>query len=171
MLALWLAGRTGPPPPPEPAAMSVTLLTLPPVRSPEPASGQVGRGSPPSSIAPPAARQEAAAGPDPSAPGRWQVRPEAPDEDGARRALRAQAGCAARDRLALTVAERDACDEAMARASETARTYAVVSPKLQKRFDGVFECPKNDVWCEYRIGKAPYPGLFAPRKRKDPSWD
>lgn len=81
-------------------------------------------------------------------------------------------GCRSADLLALTKAERAACQEALAKGVEDAPTYAVVSPKLKKVFDRTFECPKDDVWCEYRIGKAPYPGLFAPRrKKKDPSWD
>lgn len=85
--------------------------------------------------------------------------------------MRARLGCRTADLLALTKEERAACQEALAKGAETAPTYAVISPKLKKVFDRTFECPKDDVWCEYRIGKAPYPGLFAPRKKKDPSWD
>lgn len=86
--------------------------------------------------------------------------------------MRAKLGCRTADLLALTKAERAACDEALAKGAENAPTYAVISPKLKKVFDKTFECPKDDAWCEYRIGKAPYPGLFAPRKKKrDPSWD
>ncbi len=100
----------------------------------------------------------------------WRVRPsDARETDGTRAALRAKLGCRTADLLALTKAERAACDEALAKGAETAPTYAVISPKLKKVFDKTFECPKGDVWCEYRIGKAPYPGLFAPRKPRDPS--
>lgn len=100
------------------------------------------------------------------------MRSEEPGGEAARTALRKGVGCRTADLLALTAAERDACQEALAKGSADAPLYAVVSPKLKKAFDGTFECPKGDVWCEYRIGKAPYPGLFAPHKRKkDPSWD
>jgi len=103
----------------------------------------------------------------------WRVDTSEPAETGAARAtLRARLGCRTADLLALTKAERAACQDALAKGAENAPTYAVVSPKLRKVFDGTFECPKGDVWCEYRIGKAPYPGLFAPRKKpRDPSWD
>lgn len=86
--------------------------------------------------------------------------------------MRAKLGCRTPDLLALTKAERAACEDLLAKGAETAPTYAVISPKLKKVFDRTFECPKDDVWCEYRIGKAPYPGLFAPHgKKRDPSWD
>ncbi len=103
----------------------------------------------------------------------WRVRPtDGAETEGARTALRGKLGCRAADLLALTAAERAACEAALGRDAENARTYAVISPKLKKVFDKAFECPKGDVWCEYRIGKAPYPGLFAPRKPpRDKSWD
>jgi len=90
----------------------------------------------------------------------------------ARATLRARLACRTADLLALTKAERAACDEALAKDAQNAPAYAVISPKLKKVFDRTFECPKGDVWCEYRTGKAPYPGLFTPmRKPRDPSWD
>ena len=103
----------------------------------------------------------------------WRVdASEAPEAGAARATLRARLGCATADLLALTKAERAACQEALAKGLADAPTYAVVSPKLRKVFEGTFECPKGDVWCEYRIGKAPYPGLLAPRKPpRDRSWD
>lgn len=102
----------------------------------------------------------------------WRVRPgEAPDKEGVRQSLRAGVGCRSADFLALTKAEQEDCNRKLAAGARDGPTYAVVSPKLKKQFDGVFECPKDDVWCEYRIGKAPYPGLFAPRKKKNPEWD
>lgn len=104
--------------------------------------------------------------------GAWRVRAgDAPEKDGVRRSLRDGVGCRSADFLALTKAEQEACNQKLAAGAKDGPTYAVVSPKLKKQFDGVFECPKDDVWCEYRIGKAPYPGLLAPRKKKNPEWD
>ena len=104
--------------------------------------------------------------------GAWQVRAGATQEtEGVRGSLRAGVGCRSADFLSLTKAERDACNEKLAAGAKDGPAYAVVSPKLKKQFDGVFECPKDDVWCEYRIGKAPYPGLLAPRRKKSADWD
>ncbi|MBA4010425.1 MAG: hypothetical protein C0481_01040 [Phenylobacterium sp.] len=104
--------------------------------------------------------------------GAWRVRPgQAREGDGLRQSLRAGVGCQSADFLALTKAEQEACNRKLAAGAEDGPAYAVVSPKLKKQFDGVFECPKDDVWCEYRIGKGPYPGLFAPRRKKNPEWD
>lgn len=175
LLAVLLASRMAPPPPTDVPAMQVTLLTLP-QRSepaPRPPPPRLAGGSP----APAAARASAAPTTRPSAVAApadaWRVRPGESAEDGAARTtLRGKLGCRTADLLALTKAERAACQEALAKGAETAPTYAVVSPKLRKVFDGTFECPKGDVWCEYRIGKAPYPGLLAPRKPpRDRSWD
>lgn len=104
--------------------------------------------------------------------GVWRVQAgDAPEKEGVRRSLRAGVGCRSANFLALTKAEQEACNQKLAAGARDAPAYAVVSPKLKKQFDGVFECPKDDVWCEYRIGKGPYPGLFAPRKKKNPEWD
>lgn len=104
--------------------------------------------------------------------GAWRVQPgDAPEKDGVRQSLRAGVGCQSANLLALTKAEQEACHRKLAAGAQDGPTYAVVSPKLKKQFDGVFECPKDDVWCEYRIGKGPYPGLLAPRKKKNPEWD
>lgn len=104
--------------------------------------------------------------------GAWKVREGAtPETEGVRGSLRARIGCRSADFLSLTKAERDACNEKLAAGAKDGPAYAVISPKLKKQFDGVFECPKDDVWCEYRIGKAPYPGLLAPRRKKSKDWD
>ncbi|MBJ7408836.1 MAG: hypothetical protein JHD15_00495 [Phenylobacterium sp.] len=167
LLAALLIARTAPQTP-EPRAIQVTLLELTPRSKAEPHSP-----SSPSLAASPGPKAPAnrpAASATPSLD--WRVRPsDAPEADGTRAALRAKLGCRTADLLALTKAERAACDEALAKGAETAPTYAVISPKLKKVFDKTFECPKGDVWCEYRIGKAPYPGLLAPRKPRDLSWD
>jgi hypothetical protein len=123
----------------------------------------------------PADVRERAAPPQAAAPAPrpdWRVQDTETDPaDGVRKALRSGVGCSAADLLALTKAERQACQERLAKGPNDVPTYAVISPKLKKQFDGVQECPKDDVWCEYRTGKAPYPGLFAPRRKKDPSWE
>ncbi len=155
--------------------MQVTLLTLPPRSepAPRPRPPRLAGESPAPAAAPRAPAtppiRSSVAGPADA----WRVRPGESAEDGAARtALRGKLGCRTADLLALTKAERAACQDALAKGAETAPTYAVVSPKLRKVFDGTFECPKGDVWCEYRVGKAPYPGLLAPRKPpRDRSWD
>jgi len=102
----------------------------------------------------------------------WKVREAAtPEKEGVRQSLRAGVGCQSADFLSLTKAEREACEAKLAAGAKDAPVYAVVSPRLKKQFDGVFECPKDDAWCEYRIGKGPYPGLFAPRRKKRTDWD
>lgn len=170
LLAALLIARTAPQVP-EPRAIQVTLLELTPRSKAGPRSA-----SPPTLAASPdskvLANRPKAPAPSATPALDWRVRPsDAPEADGTRAALRAKLGCRTADLLALTKAERAACDEALAKGAETAPTYAVISPKLKKVFDKTFECPKGDVWCEYRIGKAPYPGLLAPRKPRDPSWD
>lgn len=103
----------------------------------------------------------------------WRVRtPASGEPEGVRDTLRSKLGCERAKFLALTAEEQAACDEKLAQGAREARAYAVISPKLKKQFDGVFECPKDDVWCEYRIGKAPYPGLLQlGRKKKASEWD
>lgn len=109
----------------------------------------------------------------PNASDAWRVRPSEPQEvDRLREALRAKLGCDRRKLLGLTKAEIDACAERLAEGAHSAPLYPVISPKLKKQFDGEFECPKDDAWCEYRIGKAPYPGLLSlGRKAKRDEWD
>jgi hypothetical protein len=102
----------------------------------------------------------------------WRVREPGPaGAEQARGALSAGVGCGNADFLALSQAERQACEARLADDVNNARSYAVVSPKLKKQFDGVFECPEGDVWCEYRIGKGVYPGMFAPQRKKRTEWD
>ncbi len=176
-IAVLVVSRMAPPPPVDVPAMQVTLLTLPPRSepAPRPTPPRLTGGSPAPAAATrgnavPATTRPNAVGAPADA---WRVQPGESAEDGAARTtLRGKLGCRTADLLALTKAERAACQEALAKGAETAPTYAVISPKLRKVFDGTFECPKGDVWCEYRIGKGPYPGLLAPRKPpRDRSWD
>lgn len=101
----------------------------------------------------------------------WRVRVPAREPEEVRGTLRSKLGCERAKFLALTAEEQAACDEKLAEDAREARAYAVISPKLKKQFDGVFECPKDDVWCEYRIGKAPYPGLLQLGRKKRSEWD
>lgn len=159
------------PPVAESRPMQVTLVQLTPSAKPPPHKPAATKAPAAASAAPPpkdAPRPARAVAPATD----WRVRPsDTPEGETTRATLRARVGCRTADLLALTKEERAACQEALAKGAETAPTYAVISPKLKKVFDRTFECPKDDAWCEYRIGKAPYPGLFAPRKKKDPSWD
>lgn len=118
--------------------------------------------------------QQAAVTPERQAPdrGAWQVQGAGtPQNEAVRRSLRAGVGCRSSDFLGLTKAEREACNDKLAAGAKDGPVYAVISPKLKKEFDGVFECPKGDVWCEYRVGKAPYPGLLALGRKKRSDWD
>jgi hypothetical protein len=88
------------------------------------------------------------------------------------RALKDRLGCTNPNLVALTDAERDACEERLGRDVANARAYPVISPKLKKIFDGTFECKPDDDWCLYRVGKGPYPGLRGMvRKKKKSDWD
>ena len=123
---------------------------------------------PPQSDAPPVAA-EPIGRPETSPPG-----PSPKDASAAtlQRALKDRFGCTHPNLVALTDAERDACEERLGRDVANARTYPVISPKLKKIFDGTFECKPDDEWCLYRVGKGPYPGLIGlARKKKKSDWD
>ncbi|PZQ63437.1 MAG: hypothetical protein DI570_09025 [Phenylobacterium zucineum] len=168
LLAIWAASKSAPPAV-DPPTVEVVLVRLPPKPPPKPdaptpepdAPARVALPAPPAGV-------ERRATPTTD----WTVRADEPAEAGrARATLRKRLGCRSADLLALTADERAACEDELARGAQDAPTYAVISPKLKKVFDKTFECPKGDVWCEYRTGKAPYPGLFAPRRERDRSWD
>lgn len=150
------------------------LLVPPPHWPPQPKPPRPTAQPPASPTGPAKLQQPSPAPARPAASGDWRVKPEpAGAQEPARKSLRALIGCESKDLLALTPQERQACADKLAAGVRDAPTYAVVSPKLKKQFDGVYECPEGDVWCEYRMGKAPYPGLFAPhgRKKKYREWD
>jgi hypothetical protein len=116
--------------------------------------------------------------PAPAAPiGRPDTSPPEPGPKDAgaatlQRALKDRLGCTSPKLVALTDAERDACEEGLGRDVANARAYPVISPKLKKIFDGTFECKPDDDWCLYRVGKGPYPGLRGMvRKKKKSDWD
>ena len=148
------------------------ILVAPP--RPPPRARREARARPAAGLAKAPIPEPARLAPSASAGLDWRVKPEsAGPQEPTRRALRGLVGCRAQDVLALTPEERDACADRLAAGAREARAYPVVSPRLKKQFDGVYECPKGDVWCEYRMGKGPYPGLFAPHGRKKTyrEWD
>ena len=86
-----------------------------------------------------------------------------------RKSLRDSLGCRHEKTAALTKAEKAACAEADGLRSRTAPLYAAIDPDKKAFFDG--ECDKDDEWCLYRVGKGPYPGIFAlGKKKKHKGW-
>ena len=184
LLAGLLAGLRGPPSPPEPPSIVVDLVapppperlaaprqlsnaplsTLAPAAAPRPARPVPALAKvPPSSLAAPAA-----AAPSPFTVGGPGSAGE--QQAATRGAARGAIGCAHADFLKLTKAEKAACADSLGQKALTAPLYAVIDPEKKAAFDG--DCKKDDEWCQYRIGKGPYPGLFAlGKKKKRPGWD
>lgn len=87
-----------------------------------------------------------------------------------RKSLRDSLGCHHEKVAALTRAEKAACAEADGLRALTAPMYAAIDPDKKAAFDG--DCAKDDDWCLYRVGKGPYPGIFAlGKKKKRKGWD
>lgn len=92
------------------------------------------------------------------------------ESDATRESLRSSLGCRHEKVAALTKAEKAACAEAVGLRSRTAPMYAAIDPDKKAAFDG--DCAKDDDWCLYRVGKGPYPGIFAlGKKKKRKGWD
>ncbi|PZR34423.1 hypothetical protein [Caulobacter segnis] len=92
------------------------------------------------------------------------------ESDETRKSLRDSLGCRHEKVAALTRAEKLACAEADGKRALTAPMYAAIDPDKKAAFDG--DCKKDDEWCLYRVGKGPYPGLFAiGKKKKRKGWD
>lgn len=89
-------------------------------------------------------------------------------EDGVRAALRKGLGCTSQDFLKLSAAERERCLGRFGKPDGQGPTYAALSPRVKAEFDG--DCKPDDEWCLYRVGKGPYPGLFALGKKKKKDW-
>ncbi|MCI3132303.1 hypothetical protein [Phenylobacterium aquaticum] len=164
------------PEPPDLRPMEVLLVPPPfrPQHAPQPPRQAAQAPSDARASPSPAPRPHAPPTPPQAALGDWRVKPEPGGaQEPARKSLRALIGCESKDLLALTPQERQACADKLAAGVRDAPLYAVVSPKLKKQFDGEYVCPEGDVWCEYRMGKAPFPGLFAPhgRPKKYREWD
>ena len=72
--------------------------------------------------------------------------------------------------MALNRDQKTVCAEADGQRSRTAPMYAAIDPDKKAAFDG--DCAKDDDWCLYRVGKGPYPGIFAlGKKKKRKGWD
>jgi hypothetical protein len=104
------------------------------------------------------------------APPGFTARKLVDESDATRESLRGSLGCRHEQVAALTKAEKAACAEADGLRSRTAPMYAAIDPDKKAAFDG--DCAKDDDWCLYRIGKGPYPGIFAlGKKKKRKGWD
>lgn len=104
------------------------------------------------------------------APPGFTARKLVDESDETRKSLRDSLGCRHEKVAALTRAEKLACAEADGKRALTAPMYAAIDPDKKAAFDG--DCKKDDEWCLYRVGKGPYPGLFAiGKKKKRKGWD
>ncbi|KQV62270.1 MULTISPECIES: hypothetical protein [unclassified Caulobacter] len=143
-------------PAPAPVA-SPRNLRAPPTSSPPitvPASPVAKSSGPPAIVAPPG----------------FTARKLVEESDATRESLRGSLGCRHEKVAALTKAEKAACAEADGLRSRTAPMYAAIDPDKKAAFDG--DCAKDDDWCLYRVGKGPYPGIFAlGKKKKRKGWD
>ncbi len=104
------------------------------------------------------------------APPGFTARQLVEESDATRNSVRDSLKCRHEKTAALTKTERNACAEADGQRSRTAPLYAAIDPDKKAFFDG--DCDKDDEWCLYRIGKGPYPGIFAlGKKKKHKGWD
>jgi hypothetical protein len=104
------------------------------------------------------------------APPGFTARKLVEQSDQTRDSLRESLGCRHEKTVALNRDQKAACAEADGQRSRTAPLYAAIDPDKKAAFDG--DCAKDDDWCLYRVGKGPYPGLFAlGKKKKRKGWD
>lgn len=130
----------------------------------------VRRAVPPSVAAPTAPATEPVGAPAIVAPPGFTARKLVEESDGTRKSLRDSLGCRHEKVTALTRDEKAACAEADGKRALTAPMYAAIDPDKKAAFDG--DCKKDDDWCLYRVGKGPYPGIFAlGKKKKRKGWD
>ncbi|PIC01940.1 hypothetical protein [Caulobacter sp. X] len=128
------------------------------------------RAVPPSVAAPTAPAAEPVGAPAIVAPPGFTARKLVEESDGTRKSLRDSLGCRHEKVTALTRDEKAACAEADGKRALTAPMYAAIDPDKKAAFDG--DCKKDDDWCLYRVGKGPYPGIFAlGKKKKRKGWD
>ena len=156
------APRTVLKPPPSPARLPAAVApSSPTVRIPSIA--------PPASVtAPPTARPSGP--PAIVAPPGFTARKLAEESDQTRESLRSSLGCRHEKTAGLSRDQKAACAEADGQRSRTAPLYAAIDPDKKAAFDG--DCAKDDDWCLYRVGKGPYPGIFAlGKKKKRKGWD
>jgi hypothetical protein len=104
------------------------------------------------------------------APPGFTARKLVEQSDQTRESLRKSLGCRHEKTVALNRDQKAACAEADGQRSRTAPMYAAIDPDKKAAFDG--DCAKDDDWCLYRVGKGPYPGIFAlGKKKKRKGWD
>lgn len=104
------------------------------------------------------------------APPGFTARKLVEQSDQARDSLRESLGCRHEKTVALNRDQKAACAEADGQRSRTAPMYAAIDPDKKAAFDG--DCAKDDDWCLYRVGKGPYPGIFAlGKKKKRKGWE
>jgi hypothetical protein len=163
----------------EPPTIEAQLVEAPsvPAAAPPPSSPTSERTAhiappsptPPASVAAPPVT--APAGPSAIvAPPGFTARKLVEQSDETRKSLRDSLGCRHEKVTALTRDEKVACAEADGKRALTAPMYAAIDPDKKAAFDG--DCKKDDEWCLYRVGKGPYPGIFAlGKKKKRKGWD
>lgn len=104
------------------------------------------------------------------APPGFTARKLSEESDQTRESLRGSLGCRHEKVVALNRDQKTVCAEADGQRSRTAPMYAAIDPDKKAAFDG--DCAKDDDWCLYRVGKGPYPGIFAlGKKKKRKGWD
>ncbi|USQ95864.1 hypothetical protein [Caulobacter sp. RL271] len=104
------------------------------------------------------------------APPGFTARKLVEQSDQTRDSLRESLGCRHEKTAGLNRDQKAACAEADGQRSRTAPMYAAIDPDKKAFFDG--DCAKDDEWCLYRVGKGPYPGIFAlGKKKKRKGWD
>ena len=104
------------------------------------------------------------------APPGFTARKLVEQSDQTRESLRESLGCRHEKVAGLNRDQKAACAEADGQRSRTAPMYAAIDPDKKAFFDG--DCAKDDDWCLYRVGKGPYPGIFAlGKKKKRKGWD
>lgn len=138
----------------DPVATSARLPPPPKLPATLPAASSVGKLSDPGAIV---------------APPGFTARKLVEQSDQTRDSLRESLGCRHEKTVALNRDQKAACAEADGQRSRTAPTYAAIDPDKKAAFDG--DCAKDDEWCLYRVGKGPYPGIFALGKKKRKGWD
>ncbi len=156
----------------EPPTIEAELVAPPTARAPvEPAAQPVARRDVPPPVAAPTAPLAKPSGPPAIvAPPGFTARELVEESDATRKSLRDSLGCRHEKVAALTRDEKAACAEADGKRALTAPMYAAIDPDKKAAFDG--DCKKDDEWCLYRVGKGPYPGLFAlGKKKKRKGWD
>ena len=164
----------------EPPIIEAELIDPPPrsaeTPSPRPAIPSATRPVPAAPSPPAPARPSGSPAAKPSnppaivAPPGFTARKLVEQSDQTRESLRGSLGCRHEKVVGLNRDQKAACAEADGQRSRTAPLYAAIDPDKKAFFDG--ECAKDDDWCLYRVGKGPYPGIFAlGRKKKRKGWD